>query len=698
MAMINRIRKRSGLLIIVIGGAMAAFVLGDLFRGGGRYGQVQENAAGKIYGEKIPNRVYSDRVQEEIDLQRDQAGELDSETRQEIRDQVWEEMIRDRIFRKHLQELGITVPPEELEDLLAGDNVHPQIRRLFQQQTGEFNREMVLQRIAQTYRNNEQARRQWTRITDGIIKERGRTKFSDLINKAMYVNNIEAQDHWEAQNRSADIRFLLRPYASLPDEDVEVSEEEVREYYEEHKDDKEYEQESYRSFEYVLIDASPSKKDVHKAREEAEELKERFRKAENDSLFAANQTDRRERFVEFFRKGELEDPEQDSLLFESEPGDVTGPFRQEERFSLLKLMNFEERPDSVMASHILIGRQQPNKEDSLREVAQGLKERIQEGEDFAELARKNSEDPGSAQDGGSVGWVQPGEMLPPFDSAVFHSDSGAMPIVKTRAGVHLIRVEKKTKPVKQARTAIIDREIRPSKETVDSAYDKASKLAIQSEGPESFQKLVEEEGYRKRLATRVKESDHRVARLEDSRRLVKWAYNAKEGEVSSAIRCGDRYVVGLLTEAREKGVPSFEVVQEDMKEERIKEKKAEHFIEEMKGSRDLDSLASALDLEIRSADALSFNSSSLPGGGNEPYVIGKVLQVDEGYLTKPIEGNSGVYIASVESVVEAGEPGQMDLTRIRQQLQRDRELRVNQELVEILKEHADVEDERHSLR
>lgn len=704
MAMINRIRKRSGLLIIMIGGAMVAFLMGDLFRGGGagcqRQGP-QRNQAGSIYGESIPQDRYRDRVRERVQqVERREGSEVDSEMRERIRDQVWNEMVRERIFGKHIEELGIEVPSAELKDLLAGENVHPRIRRIFEQQTGSFDPRRVLQQIAQTFQNDPEARQQWTRMARNIMKDRSHSKFTDLVKKAMYANSVEVRDAYEARNRSIDAEFVLRPYRELSDDDVDVSEKEVRDHYEEHKDDKEYEQEGSRSFEYVVFDASPSEADIREVRKDVMTLKEEFIQADNDSLFAARVSDREGKVVEYLRRGELEDPKVDSTLFASDTGDVIGPFRDEgNRFQLYKALEVVERPDSVKASHILLNqRGNSRNSDSLRRVADSLKGELRAGADFGELAQQFSRDPGSAQQGGDLGWIRPGEMLSSFDETTFNADTGEMPIVETQAGIHLIRIENRTRPVLHYRTAVVEKEARPSEGTLDSAYNKASQLAIGADGPDDFDRMVEENGYSKRLASRIKESDRSIARLEDSRQLIRWAYNSESGEVSKATRCGDNYVVGLLTEVRKEGVPSFEAVRDEMRSEVLQKKKAERFIQEMEGAEDLQSLSDAHDLEVRSVSDLTFNTNSLPGGGNEPRVIGKLLQVEEGYLTKPIEGNAGVYVAAVNRVREAGEPSRMNLSRHRQRIIRERERRVEQELFPTLKEHASVEDKRNTLR
>lgn len=700
MAMINRIRKRSGLLIIVIGGAMVAFLLGGILRQGGCQRQRPERPeAGSIYGKGIPQAEYEQRVRTRIQrLKKQRQEEIGQEIKAKVRDRVWKEMVRERVFQKQISELGIEVPSEELKDLLAGENVHPRIRRIFQQQTGTFNKEMVLRRISQTFRNSQQARQQWSRMAENIMQDRAYSKFTNLVQKAMFANSSEVKDAFQARERKVDFEYVRKPYGSLPDKKVDLSESDVRDYYNKHKEDPEYEQESSRSFQYVIVDASPSESDIQESRNDMESLKDRFERSRNDSLFAANQSGRPGSPIEYLGKGDLEDESADSLLFQADTGDVIGPVQDGERFMLYKVLGRPFRPDSVKASHILLGRGVRGKTDSLMQIADSLKKELEAGADFDQLAEQVSEDPNSARKGGSLGWIQPGDMLPAFDSAIFQGDTNAYPLIRTRAGLHLIDVEERTEAVQQYRTAVVESEVAPSSKTLEKAYNKASNLAIKSEGDSSFNAIAKEQGFRLRLASRVKESDRSVARLENSRQLVRWAYEAEQGAVSKAMRCGERFVVALLTEVRKEGVPSFANVREDMRAEVLQKKKADRFKRQMKGAASLDSLASAYGLEVRTANGISFNSNSLPGAGNEPRVIGKVLQVKKGHISKPIRGNSGVYVAAVMRVEEAGEATDMRLARLKQKMERKRSRRVQRDLFNILKEHAKVEDERNTLR
>ncbi len=699
--MINRIRKRSGLLIIVIGGAMVAFILGGLLRQGGCSRQRPQMAdVGEIYGKKIPKEQYQQKVDQQVQqLRKNRQKEIDEEMKQRIRDQVWRRMVQERLFGKHMKELGIEVPSAELKDLLAGDNVHPRIRKIFEQQMGTFNKEMVLRQIKRSYKQNQQARKQWTRMTESIVQEREFKKFINLVKKAMYANDVETRDAYRGQNRTIDLRYVLRPYRSLPDEKVDLQESDLRSYYEEHKNDPEYEQEASRSFKYVIVDASPSQKDLKRGKKKMEELRSHFKKETKDSLYASNQSDRPGSPIEFLRKGEVADSTTDSLLFKASKGEVIGPVRDGESFTLYKVQGKEKRPDSVKVSHILLGRGIRGKDDSLKRVADSLKKVVQEeGQPFGPLAKRISEDPRSARKNGSLGWVRPGRMLPAFDSAVFHADTGSYPVVKTRAGYHLIQVEERTKPVQQVKTVVIEKEVRPSEATLDSAFNLAKKVRMDSKGESSFQKMAQKMGLRVRLASRVRESDRSVARLENSRELVRWAYNAEKGNISRAIRCGDKFIVALLTEVKKEGTPSFANVKDEMREKVMENKKAERFKKEMKGGYNLDSLASAHGLQVRTAKDVSFSSNSLPGGGNEPYVIGKLMTVSQDAYTHPIQGNAGVYLALVTNVDKAGKPSKRELASLQQRLQLRRGRWVQRNLFDLLKEHANVEDRRNTLR
>ncbi len=698
MAVINKIRKQSGLLIIVIGVAMGAFVLGDFMRGGsGGRGQQAQDSVGTIYGEKVDRQQYENRVEQAIQSQENSGQQVTSEMRQRIRDQVWNNMVRERVMMEQIEKLGITISKAEFRDIIAGDNVSPRIKQIpaFQDPaTGQFQKDLVLQRLKRGMQSPE-FKQQWMQLENELKKERLYTKYLNLIEKGLYATSTEAKRQYQDKNRTVTIDHVAKAYREIPDSTISYTEEDVEAYYEEHKDKARYEQERSRSFEYIVFDIQPSSSDSIEARQTLEQLLPEFKKSRKDSLFAINNSSNRQtRLYGYYQEAEL--PERvDSLIMNSDSGEVIGPYVDEDHYELAKIKGFNTIPDSAKARHILLRTRAGRDVDSLRNVMDSLKQVIEKEDNFAALAQKISEDR-SAQKGGDLGWFGPRDMVPAFSRVCFEGQTGDLAVVRSRFGIHLIEVLEQSEAVPHARLLVMNNTIRPSRTTLDSVYNKASQFAINNNTSKLFDRSAREKGYRKQLADKVKESTQMIARLPNSRKLVRWAYTSELGTVSEPFRCGEQYVVTHLTEVREEGVPELAAIREQIVQEVIKEKKGEKYEQLLSEAKNLEEVANKIGGRINSA-TLTFNNTAILGMGQEPEVVAKIMTLEEGYLSKPLKGNSGIYVALVKKIEEPDEPGPGDLLSEKQEILRSYRSRTRFAVFNALKELANVEDDRYKI-
>ncbi len=705
MAAIGKIRKHSGLLIIMIGGAMAAFVLGDLGKSFFQPDRQQARVIGTIYDQKIDRAVFERRVEKRISIREQNSGEkIGNEQRRRIRDQVWNDMVREAILNKKVKPTGLTVPKAEVKDLIQGANIHPEIRnnQLFQNERGQFDRRRVVQYIRQA-KQDPQAWQQWKNFEQGLPNERLLNKYKNFISKGLYVPKVIAEHETKLEERTFDIEFVVQRYADIPDTAVEYSDSDIRSYYEEHKDDPQYQRERSRSFEYLVFEASPTKTDLANFRAEMEGMAEEFTEVKRDSLFASNNTDAEPPVTTFYQKGDILNARIDSLLMNAQVDSVVGPYRKGDAFHMHKVKGVDVMPDSARVRHIFLRARRPGDFDSLRGVADSLRSVIREEGNFSEMAAQHSNDrgqQGTASRGGSLGWITPSYQRfgRAFADTCLKSATGTMIVVRSPIGVHLVDLMEHTDPTRIVRALDLEKKIRPSKATLDSVYKAASKFTMQYDTPEEFEKGIEEKGYRKQLASKVKEDDPGIARLEDSRKLVRWAFKNEEGTISEQPqRCGDKFVVCHLTKVTKEGPADLEDVRDQIVREVIKKKKAEKYKAIMKGSENLQAAASKIDASVQEATGLSFSNTTIPGvGSNEGKVIGKVATLDEGYMSKPIEGRLGVYVVLLKNVNEPGD-SRAKVAATMRQLNRELRSRVDFQLFNTLKEEADIEDNRYQF-
>jgi len=691
MAVIGKIREKSMLLLIIIGGAIIAFVLGDLFKSGQQFFS-EGNHVGEINGVEITAIEFNEKLEKAIATWETQNGTTaNSELRASLRDQVWSEIIREQVMESQFAELGISVSPEELFDMVQGNNPHPQVQQAFTDpETGVFSSTQVLQFLKSLETMPAENRNQWLLFEDGIQKERVANKYNNLLVKGMFATSNMLRNTYKEQNEKRNIKFVAKRYTEVNDSTVEVTPEEVKAFYEEHQ--QEFKQEQSRDVEYVRFDVEPSEQDREDALNWINDILTEFKSADNDSSFVSYNSE-----VPFNASylGEQEMPlGVDSSFFYEEVGTIVGPIEENGAYVLTKLSKIKMLPDSVKARHILLKTTQQPTDTLLKAKLDSIKTEIENGADFGELAKNISEDVGSAIEGGDLGWFKAGQMVPEFNDACFEGTIGEMVIVQTQFGFHLIEVLKQSEKVKKVQLARVVRKITPSNETFDAVFAKASTFYSNNNTAEAFQKATEGDEFLKMVAAEVKVADRDVQGLSNVRELVRWSFNNEKGTVSAPFQFENTFVVAHLAEVREDGIAPMEQVEIQVTLGAKKKKKAALFIEEMTGATSLDELAQKIGGTVDAAPSVSFSSYAIPGMGQEPRIIGMASTLQQGQMSIPIEGQTGVFVILVESVTPA--PETTDYSGIKSQLEQGF-IGLGGIAFEALKEKFDVVDRRYKF-
>ncbi|MCF8257782.1 MAG: SurA N-terminal domain-containing protein [Flavobacteriales bacterium] len=688
---IGKIREKSTLLLIMIGGALLAFILGDLFSSSNFLVSGSQTEIGVVAGEAIEGRDFEARVQQAIDNYKAQSGQtnVNATTTDQLREQTWNQLLRDIVMDREMEELGVTVTADEIYDMVQGNKPHPQVVQAFTDpNTGQFDNAQVFA-FLQRMDDDPETKARWVRFEHDIAKLRRSEKYFNLIKKGLYTTSQEAGNDYAAKNSPANIRLVVKRYASVADDEFTVTDEDVKKYY--NANLKKYEQEASRDVEFVTFNVDPSKEDIEKVQHWAEGVKGEFETAENDTLFVNRESDVKFNAM-WTAKGSLA-VNIDSVMFHAPKGYVHGPYRDGKALKLAKLIGVKMSPDSVKARHILItpnkyGPQTKTTADSIYELVKSRKE------DFAALAGKVSEDPGSGAQGGDLGWFAEGQMVPSFNDACFDGKKGDIKLVQSQFGFHIIEVlDQKGKSEKRA-VAVIQRNIEPSSKTYQVVYGQADEFARAVKSVESFDELVNDKGLDKRLAPNLKENDRTIAGLDSPREVVRFAFNAKEGDVSKVIEMGNTFVVAVLTAIRDKGNTPMSDIREELEAEVRKEKKAEHFIREFAAANatDIQALADKMNLPVEVKENVSFSAASIPGLGREPEVIGTSSVLAPGKLSGPVKGQQGVFVMVVDGRAET--PALDSYAASARTLNASLSSRVDFEVLEALKKKADVKDNR----
>ncbi len=684
MVKLEHIRNRSGLLLFVIGIAMLAFILTDLLSSQNPGGGNMDMSVGIIGDEELDYQNFEQRVQQDFESQRQSNPSI---TIAQVRNSVWNQLIRETIMASEYSALDLEVSSAELFDMIQGPSPYSSVKQAFSNpQTGEFDRARLLQFLKEDINNDEtgQTKLQWLNFENAIKNERQNNKYNALVGNGFFVSDWQAQLDKKYQSEIRSVSYVQIPFSSIPDSLVTVTDEDLKNYIKENS--QQYQQDASREVEYVVFNVAPSDEDRKETFGWMEDIITEFKNTDEEEQFIRKNADVFNR-VQFVSESNLS-PEDQSLM-QAEVGTVKGPFTLSRNvIRLSKLVDVASRPDSVEARHILIsGNDAEARIDSINDL-------IDSGKSFSSLAQTFSEDPGSSANGGDLGWFTEGVMVDAFNDVCFSSSVGERSVINTQFGTHLIEVTKRAKSSKKYKIAHLDRQIVYSNSTYQQIFAQAGKFAAENTNYDQFNESSVNENLSKRLADGLLESTNSIAGLENPRELVRWAYTANLGDVSDVFEFGDKIVVACLTAIKKEGLSDLEDVRGAITPIVRNTMKSELLLDELSDISSLESVASNYGMSVKTVGGISFSSTQVPELGNEPSFVGATFALDKGQTSKAFATSKSVCILTVDNIISAPEGADfsankstlMNALRNRSSFQAYQAL---QELVEVTDNRAD---------
>lgn len=652
MAAIERIRRHSGLLIAIIGLALLAFVLQDLFQSQGRN---REYNVAVIDGEKIPYQDFEALKDKNMESRRTSNNNLSSAETYNIYNSTLDQMVKDHIMGKEYETVGINVSSDELYDQFVGENPHQWVVQSFSNPDGSFNKEMVEYYLQNLNDFAPDARVRWLDFERAVKDNRLETKFNELVKASYHVPAALAEKYYQNKNTKASADVIALRYASIPDSTVVVTDKDNKAFYEENKF--RFETDERRDIDYVVFEIKPSQEDRQDALKLVQSMREDFVNTDNVVNFVNANSDRRYDSTWVGRKDVSQQIEK--AIFDNGNGNgfVFGPYEDNETFNLVRIVDMQSRPDSLKASHILISYAGAyNSQDTItkeqaeakaNELLAQLRSNPKNEGLFAELAEANSTDPGSKTKGGDLDWFTDGAMVAPFNEYVVNNPVGSLGIVETIFGYHIIKVTDKTQAQPKVRLAYLTHEITPSTKTYQNTFAEANKFVTESKNYDQFNAAVERDGLTKRTMPRMNAATYQITGIDNPRQIVRWAFDdkTKVGDVSSIFDLDDMFVVAALTNIVPEGYAPMEAVIDQAKYQVINKKKGEMAVEKMKAcANDVNRMVNELGAESATVSDITIDSRVLSNFGVEADVIGTLLGMKEGEEVGPIAGNSSAFI------------------------------------------------------
>lgn len=730
MALIGKIREKSWLLVAVVGIAMIAFILPELNFGGGP--TEDTIGIGTVNGKKVDDRYYEQVLQNarqqifqnKMQQNNGEAVPLDENDEKNAMSQAWQALVSEMLVLKEYEKIGLIVDDIELENILYGqDNFNPSgaiinVQFFRDSLTGEFDPNLVRQYFdALEESSDPQAAENLASTLDYVRQFRQEEKYNALISAGIHTTSLEGKEEYLAQKEVKNVAYAYQNFSRVQEEKIgEISDEDIKKYYDANKHLKKFEQRAARKINYFSIPVLPNNEDTARVASILQNLIPRFQQDKDDSLFVMRFSD----IKEFYGGDDAAQHPEGTMLGagnqgktfpaaiapaieNAQEGDVVGPYVDQKYMAISKIVRFVEIPLATVR-HILLSANTDEEFTAAQRRADSLVRVIRANNNFEAMVTQFSDDPGSKNTGGKYENFGQGAMVPEFNDFSFDKPIGSLGTVRTTYGIHIIEVLERQAP-KRPILATVYKYIEPTKGSMDNAISIASSIIYDLDDAFSGQSLEQKvavfdsfavnNGYNIRSLTIQDESPSVTGFGNNAEgRLFRLAYDegAKEGNLSSSpIRDREKVIVALLAEIKEDGIPRFESVKDRMLNEVKRERQAAVLMEEMVGKQDLEQLAKEMNARYES-EGLTFGAGTT-AVGREPILIGTAFSgLLDGETTIPVKGSNGVFVLRVDSTVPA--PETTDFSTEQMQLKNQERTSFTQRYRTALVQGADVIDNR----
>jgi peptidyl-prolyl cis-trans isomerase D len=679
MAIITKIQEKSGIAVVFIAVSLILFIVGsDLFTGNSSlFGGSDNTNIGEISGQKILQADFAAELATQTQNFQQNSQRAPSEQElQQIRGSVWERMINDIAFQKEYDELGVKVSDEELTDMVQGKNIHPSIRQQFTNpQTGIFDKNNVVSFLKGLKTQPLANQQQWADFEKGLVINRVREKYNNLLTLSTNTNSLEAKVEYEAQTAKTNAKYLFVPYSSIVDSTIAVKDSQLEDYLAAHKDL--FEGYESRTMEYVAFPVIATKADTASFYDKLKDIAKGLGSASNADSYATSMSENRT--APSVSLAEVPASVK-ANLGTFNVGGVYGPFKDGDLYTVLKYNGVEtDSLYTIRASHILF---QPRaKTDSAKAEARkqaltvlGL---LKGGADFGQLAQQYGSD-GTAQKGGDLGYFKNnGSMVKPFESAIFgFGGSGLMPnLVETDFGYHIVKITE-AKSNQKYKLSMVSKALAPSEQTKNSLYSKAQAFSSEVSNLDAFKARVKKDKLISFTANRIMEGSASINGMPNAKAIVQWAFDSKtdKGDVSAPFEQESSYIVGIVTGASSKDKPSVDDFRDELKYRVLAEIKATKISDKLKAlpKATLEAMAAKYGAGaiVETTEGITLSGGALKSAGADPAAIGKAFGLKAGQKSGVVKGDNGMYIMEGTGITAA--PAIADYGQYKTQLQSGR--------------------------
>lgn len=620
MATLQSIRNHGTILLVVVGVAMLAFILGDFLNSGSSFFNKSRENVAEIAGHQVHYTEYEAAKEQLQEVYKIETGssDINEDLTIQLRNQAWQMMLMNYTLREQAEKIGMDVTADELSNLCIGANPHQLIqqRRAFYDETGNFNRSALvnfLNSLAQEPTSPEQveslnqAKNYWMYWEKAVNLTYLQEKYTDLLSKMITANKLDAKYAFDSRNTTVDVQYVQQPYYAVADSLVTVTESDLKKLYNENKN--QYKQTPNRSIEYVSFPIIPSAEDYADVEKLLKSIENDFRTKEDVAAIVNSNSD----ILYDGRDYSIETipAEYKDFAFnkKTKKGDCTELSFANDTYSIARVMDCGY-----------------TKSDSVKLVL------VANGE--------NTEDV-------ELGWFKASDLQKNIAEPAFNSKKGATFTVANGMGEQTFKIVDKSQATPKVKLAILSRKVTASSKTYGTLYNQAKQFIVANSNADSLHQAALAQGFSATPVYALNENSDKINDLKNSRPIVRWAFEAKDGQVSDVFECGDQFVVAALTEVNDSEYRSMESVRAELVIAATNNKKADYIANQLNDITTLEEAATLLGAEVKTAESISLSSYRLGAAGVEPAVIGAALAMEANTLSTPVKGNNGVYMLTI---------------------------------------------------
>ena len=665
MATLQSIRNHGTILLVVVGVAMLAFILGDFLNSGSSFFNKNRENVAEIAGHQIHYTEYEAAKDQLTEVYKIETGssDINEDVTIQLRNQAWQRLLMEYTLLEQTKAIGMEVTNDELSELCIGENPHPILNqpRAFKNASGEFDRSAVvnfINSLSQETESPEQAeilnqyKNYWMYWEDAVRLTHLQEKYTNLVGAMLTANQLDAKYAYDARQKSVDVQYVQQPYYAVADSLVKVTDSDLKKVYNQKKE--QYKQTANRSIEYVSFPIVPSEEDFADVHRLIKSLENDFRTKEDIAAIVNSNSDVLYDGSDFSIETIPAEYKEFAFNKKTKKGDCTDIAFNNNTYSIARIMDCGySKPDSVKL--VLLA------------------------------ASEDAEDV-------EIGWVKDTDLPKNIAEPAFNGKKGATFTVANGMTEQKFKVLEASKPTPRVKLAILSRKVTASSKTYGVLYNQAKQFIVANNNADSLHQAAIKQGLSTNPVFALNANSDKVNNLKNSRPIVRWAFEAKQGQVSDVFECGDQFVVAALTEVNDGEYRSMDAVRAELIITATNNKKAEYIINQLKGVTTLEEAAKLFDTEIKSAPALTLSAYRMGAAGVEPAVIGTAMTIKENTVSTPIKGNNGVYLISTGNAKVT--EGQFNAEQEIQQMNMRLMYTIPYEAINLIQEKAKVVDNR----